>query len=125
MTTVMLRGVTCSGNRVVTLLREFGVIMPRSKRKLQHGGGFWIRNEDDLEGIFHDFQQAARKLKQKLHPDNGGDAKAFAILSEKCEFIERRFAAHIPSLQNSLDYMLRAERAKATSIAHKQTKGRK
>lgn len=118
---VRLRGVSCSGTRVVTILREFGVLTARTPYKQGSGGGFWHRCEADLEYIFRDYQQAARKLKQQLHPDTpGGDAEKFTVLSQKCVFIERRFAAHLPHLQNSMDYALRVERARATSEAHKK-----
>lgn len=74
----------CQTPRVLTLL---GV--PHKTNK-----DFWIVNEQQLEYIYNDFIRESKKLKCRLHPQNGGDPEVFMRFNSLCVMAANSFRTH-------------------------------
>jgi hypothetical protein len=55
---------------------------------------FWIDNEAELDYIYDDFIRESKKLKCRLHPDNGGDEESFSRFNKFCLMALSSFCAH-------------------------------
>ncbi len=73
--------------RTVSVLRYLGISVPCDGK----GNGFWLRNEHQLEELYLEFQIRRRQRLAELHPDKGGDVKAYTSLNAACQMVERQF----------------------------------
>jgi hypothetical protein len=77
-----------TGNRTRTILKRLGI-------PYKVGYSFWALNEADLPYLYYDFRKRAREVKAQLHPDNGGNTKAFQEFNTACQLVERAFEKHL------------------------------
>lgn len=55
---------------------------------------FWLRNEDQLEYLYSDFNKRVREVRAALHPDRTGDHETASIFGQMADKIDRIFRRH-------------------------------
>lgn len=73
-----------------SFLKRLGIEVVTAGR----GGGFWFKNEHQLEYLFYDMCQRAKPIKVALHPQNGGDSLEFAAFVTAFDQAKRAFFRH-------------------------------
>lgn len=79
---------------IVSALETLGVDWPEIRRAVnaRRAGGFWQRNQDQLEALAYEVKRAYRRAMAAAHPDRAGSDEQAQAVNDAYRFVKRQLA---------------------------------